>query len=280
MSEYHYLVAGLPDIVFDGAKCPYTVARFKEEVYPSLSSADARTVDLILLAQDNENILKLLRNGGEAAIGACGCCSREQLLAVIEAARCGDAPVKGVPLYLHRFAEEYLAQETQENIVWENRLSACYYDYALKCSNSFAAGWFAFNLNVNNILVAFSARKYKMSVHDAVIGDNEVAEALRTSAARDFGLAGALDYFEALQRISENGRLQERERQLDDMRWRWLDDNSVFCYFTVEKLFVFLQKLIILERWAQLDADKGMEKYNSMIETLKGGMDLQAAGVQ
>lgn len=80
-----------------------------------------------------------------------------------------------------------------------------------------------------------------------------------------------MDYFESLVRLSENEKLHEREHRLDEMRWAWLDDNSVFNYFTVEKLYVFLQKLDILERWAVMDADKGMELYNSIIEELKSG---------
>ena len=278
MSNYHCLVAGLPDVAFDGAKCPYSVERFKEDIYPALSSDDTRVVDLILLEWDNANLLSLLRRGEEAALGQQGCYSREQLLAIIEAGRCGDAPAKGVPPYMYRFVEYYSAHEAQENVVWENVLSAYYYDHATACPNRFAAEWFTFNLNVNNILVALTARKYKLGVEESVIGDGEVAEALRTSGARDFGLTGTLDYIDDLQRLNENVRLQEREHQLDDMRWRWLDDNSVFCYFSVERLFVFLQKLIIVERWAKLDAEKGMERYNEMIAALKSGMDSNNVG--
>jgi hypothetical protein len=116
-----------------------------------------------------------------------------------------------------------------------------------------------------------------MSVADAVVGDGEVAEALRTSGARDFGLTGTLDYLEIVQRISEESNLLERERKLDELRWKWLDDNSVFNYFTVERLFVFLVKVGIVERWSALDADKGMQRYNTMINNLKGGADLNSA---
>lgn len=272
MSNYHCLVAGLPDVAFDGSKCQYSVERFKEDIYPSLSADDARVVDLILHEWDNANVLSLLRRGEEAVLQQQGCYSREQLLAIIEAGKCGDVPAKGVPAYLPRFLEYYFAHETQENVVWENVLSAYYYEYAVSCSNRFAAQWFTFNLNVNNILVAMTARKYKLGVEECVVGNGEVAEALRTSGARDFGLTGTLDYIEEVQRLSENTRLQEREHQLDEMRWRWLDDNSVFCYFSVERLFVFLQKLVIVERWAGLDAESGMERYNEMIAELKKGM--------
>ena len=119
--------------------------------------------------------------------------------------------------------------------------------------------------------MALLARKYKLSVSECVIGDDEVAEAIRTSGARDFGLAGTLDYLDEVVRLSENDKLQERERQLDNMRLKWLEDNSVFNYFTVERLFVFLELLVVVERWAKLDADAGMQRYKEIIEELKSG---------
>ena len=273
MSNYYCLVAGLPDVAFDGSKSAYTVECFKEEIYPELSAADVACVDLFFLERDNANILKILRHGDDAVLGQYGCYSRQELEEIISSAKNGDTPIKGVPSYIYSFVEHYMASEGGANVIWEDVLSSYYYDYATSCANGFVAEWFTFNRNVNNILVAFAARKYKMNVADVVIGEGEVADALRTSGARDFGLTGMLDYFESIQRLNENGRLQERERQLDDIRWKWLEDNSVFNYFTVERLFVFLVKLGIIERWAKLDADKGMQRYNEMIAELKSGMD-------
>lgn len=273
MANYYCLVAGLPEIAFDGSKVSFTVERFREELYPMLSAADRRCVDLLSLSLDNANILNILRNGEEAGIDTVGCYTKEELLDIISSAKEGDTPKKGVPSYIYRFFDYYTANEGNENIIWNDVMSAYYYDYATKCSNRFVAGWFTFNRNVNNILVAFTARKYRMNIADVVVGDDEVAESLRSSNARDFDLSGTLEYFEAVQRLSENTKLQEREHQLDELRWRWLDDNSVFCYFSVERLFVFLQKLVIVERWAALDPEKGMERYNAMIAELKSGMD-------
>ena len=273
MSNYYCLVAGLPDIVFDGSRVAFNVERFKEEIYPSLSADDTRCVDLFFLSHDNANILAMLRHGEDAVLNSLGCYSQKELEEIIFSAKNGDIPLKGVPSYIYRFFEYYAANEANENIIWEDVLSSYYYDYAIKCKNSFVAEWFTFNLNVNNILVALSARKYKMSVADAVIGEGEIAEALRTSGARDFGLTGTVEYLDKLQRLSENSMLQEREHQLDEMRWKWLDENSVFNYFSIEKLFGFLIKLSIIERWMTLDAEEGMKRYNEMIAALKSGMD-------
>lgn len=276
MSNYYCLVAGLPDVAFDGSRVAFTVERFKEEIYPSLSADDARCVDLFFLSRDNANILTILRNGEDAVLNSLGCYSQKELEEIISSAKNGDIPVEGIPSYIYRFFEYYVANEANENIIWEDVLSSYYYEYATKCKNSFVAEWFTFNLNVNNILVALAARKYKLSVADAIIGDGEIAEALRTSGARDFGLTGTVEYLETLQRLSENSMLQEREHQLDEMRWKWLDENSVFNYFSVEKLFGFLIKLSIIERWMILDAEKGMKRYNEMIAALKSGMDYES----
>lgn len=271
MSNYYCLVAGLPELAFDGSKAPFTVEKFREEVYPFLEKEDARCIDLFFMAWDNANILLLLRDGADSLLERKGCYSKEQLLDIMAAAKEGDPRRSDVPEYMYDFLEYYYANEERTDILWEDNLALRYYAYAMKCGNKFISEWFDFNLNVNNILVAVLARKYKLNIETCVLGDGEVAEAIRTSGARDFGLTGVLDYLEMVIRISENDKLQERERMLDDMRWNWLDDNSVFDYFTVERLFVFLQKLDIIERWAVLDAEKGMQRYKELIDELKSG---------
>ena len=271
MSNYYCVVAGLPELAFDGSKAPFTVEKFREEVYPFLEKEDARCIDLFFMAWDNANILLLLRDGADSILERKGCYSKEQLLEIMAAAKEGDPRRSDIPEYMYDFLEYYYANEERTDILWEDNLALRYYAYAMKCGNKFISEWFDFNLNVNNILVAVLARKYKLNIETCVLGDGEVAEAIRTSGARDFGLTGVLDYLEMVIRISENDKLQERERMLDDMRWNWLDDNSVFDYFTVERLFVFLQKLDIIERWAVLDAEKGMQRYKELIDELKSG---------
>lgn len=274
MSEYHCLVAGLPDIAFDGSKQLYTVEKFREDICPHLSKSDVECINLFFLARDNENILTLLAKGSEANLPLRGCYSREELLEIIETVKVGDARNCSVPSYLYDFLEFYIAKQEEGGHLWADVLSAHYYAYATNVKNKFLSAWFTFNLDVNNIIVATLARKYKFSIADAVIGNNEVAETLRTSSSRDFGLTGSFEYLDAVQKLCENDRLHEREHQLDEMRWNWLDENSVFNYFTVERLYVFLQKLDIVSRWASLDIDKGMQCYTDMINDLKGGLEL------
>ncbi len=271
MGNYYCLVAGLPDVAFDGSKVNYSIDSFREELYPQLTKQDAALVDLFFLSFDNKNLLTLLSYGFEVELERLGCFTRDELVAIITSAKEGDVRSKDVPSYIYDFLVFYFENEENGGYIWSDILSAHYYEYAMSVSNKFLSSWFEYNLNVNNILIALISRKYKLNVAECVVGNNEVAEALRTSGARDFGLSNEIDYFEALVRLCENDRLHEREHQIDEMRWRWLDDSSVFNYFTVEKLYVFLQKLDIIERWSKMDAERGMERYNELIDGLKSG---------
>ena len=270
MSNYYCLIAGLPDVVFDGSKINFSIDKFREDIYPALSDEDSRYIDLFFYAWDNENLIRVLREGSDIELERRGCFTLDELQEIINVAKEGDSHKKDVPDYLYNFLSYYFENEVREDIVWSDVLSRYYYDYAMNCSNKFVAAWFEYNLNVNNMLVALLARKYKMNVAECVIGNNEIAESLRTSGARDFGIGNNVDYFDTVLRLSENNDFKEREHQLDELRWKWLEDNSVFNYFTVERLFVFLLKLDIIARWALLDEDKGMAKYKEIIDGLKG----------
>lgn len=161
---------------------------------------------------DNANLLKLLKDK-EATTDFEGNYSQNELLALISSVREGDAPDKRYPSYLYEFITAYLALSAEELYRAEDMLSACYYAYAMNCGNQFVSSWFEFNLNINNILAALAARKYKMDVSQVVVGKTDVSEMIRTSNARDFGLSEMLEYFEQVLRISEIEELVERERR-------------------------------------------------------------------
>lgn len=268
MSAYYYLVAGLPDISLEDGKLSYTISDFRAESYGDLSAKDQALIDLFYLKYDHADLLSLLKDKDAVTQGK-GNFSSEDLLQLIASVKEGEKPDAKFPSYLYDFIAQYLALPADELYKAENLLASAYYAYAMKSKNPFIASWFEFNLNINNILAAFAARKYKMNVAEVIVGDTEVCVMLRTSNARDFGLSETLDYFEPLQRLVETDDLVEREKKVDQLKWKWLEDASFFHYFTVERLFVFLLQLEMIERWVLLDKEKGSELFRQMIQNLK-----------
>lgn len=267
--NYYYLIAGLPELSLDDSKLGTTVREFRELYYPDLADDDRALLDLIYLNYDNANLLLLLKDK-EAAIAEGGLYTSDELLAIIEAARAEEAPDRNYPRYMYDFVQQMESEESAaEGIFPEDRLAQLYYAHAMSQGNAFVERWFAFNLDLNNFLTAITARRYNLDVKPLIVGDNEVAKALRTSNSRDFGLTGVMDGFEEVMRISEIDNLVERERKLDVLKWEWMEENSFFDYFTVEKLIAFLVKIQIIERWITLDAEAGGEMLRGMIRQLK-----------
>ena len=276
MSKYYYLVAGLPELTLEDSKLSYTVADFKTEIYPGLSSSDQKLIDLFYLKFDNANVLKLLKDK-DAVIDLRGNFSAAELneyIATIKEG--GEVSAKEFPSYLSVFISDYFNTPAESAVLHEDHLAALYYEYAMKCGNKFVSSWFEFNLTINNILIAFSARKYKWDIAQNVVGNTEVCEALRTSGARDFGLSGEVDCLEQLMKISEITELVEREKKLDSLRWNWMEEATFFDYFTVERIFAFLLQLEMIERWIALDKEKGNQLFRSIIDVLKDEVQIPA----
>ena len=268
MNTYYCLVAGFPDISLDDGKLSCSVSDFRTDVYPQLASSDQKLVDLFYLKFDNQNLISLLKVK-EAPVKTEGTLTGEELLALIETVRNGDIPDKKYPAYLSEFVSQYINLASEDLYKAEDLLASLYYQYAMSCKNQFISEWFEFNLNVNNILSAYAARKYKLDVASVIVGNTPACEQLRTSNARDFGLGDTIDYIDQVQRISETEELVERERKIDTLKWKWLEEQSFFYYFTIERIFVFLMFLDMTERWISLDKQKGYELFRQMIENLK-----------
>ena len=269
MINYYCLVTGLPELSLEDGKLSYTVANFKTEIYPQLSKSDKKLLDLFYLKYDNRNLMTLLKDKEASVDASLGNFSADELLGIIASFKEESAPDKKFPSYFYEFAELYLNTPDEERFGLEDKLYGYYYDYAIKCGNPFVSTWFELNLDVNNILAAMAARKYKMEVAKVPVGTNAVADALRTSNARDFGLADDLEYFEQLVRINDTIDLVDREKKIDLLKWNWMEDNTFFNYFTIEKIFVFLMKLEMIERWISLDKEKGNEMFRQLIGQLK-----------
>ncbi|MDD4054646.1 MAG: DUF2764 family protein [Bacteroides sp.] len=283
MSKYFYLIAGLPDVALEDTKITYSIEDFNDEIYPYLSKKDKKIIDLFFLSYDNKNLFNLLLNE-EAKINARGNFTKEKLLyfiSIIKESVENDERIiikeKDFPAYLVEFLKHYFSDQEKEKkpkVYLEDYLSVLYYKYALKCKNEFTAKWFQFNLNLKNTLIALSGRRYNIDVSESILGENQIAKALRTSTMRDFGLSEELDYLEELIKVDEITELTDREKKIDELRWRWMEEETITNYFTIERLFVFLIQIDIIERWNLLDKEKGNQIFRGIIDSLKNEVQI------
>ena len=251
MGNYYYIISGLPDIGFDDSKAAYTVEQFREEAYASLSAQDRKVMDILMLENECRNLI-----GSERM---------EELIAQVKADETPDAPA-----FICTFVKEWIDDSWRLKAAFaEDRLWSLFYEYAMGSSNGFVRKWYEFNLDMNNIMAAITARKYNLDMQKVIVGSNDTANALRTSGARDWGLSQEVECFEDVARLAEESDLSQRERKADMLRWRWLEDNTFFHYFSVERLFSFMVRLSMVERWSSLDREAGQKLFRKLIGDLK-----------
>lgn len=277
MGKYYYLIAGLPNITLEDSKLPFTIAEFRQELEGMLSASDRKLIDLFFLKFDNKNLLNHLLTPDREEERR-GTITQEEYSTLLDALKEEEKPPKNnrIPPYMEEFFKLYLAaaeKEGGEKIRWEDRLSALYYAYAMKCKNAFVSAWFELNLNINNLLTAITARKYQLDKADYIVGDNEIAQILRSSNARDFGLGDSVEYLPELQRIAEESDLHLREKKIDQLKWNWLDENTFFKTFDIESVFAYMLQIEMIERWVTLDRAKGEQTFRQLIGTMKQGSD-------
>lgn len=272
-NQYYYFVAGLPDFTFDSMKLPFTMEEFRGMLNEVLKPNDRRLLDKYFLKHDNDNLFSLLKNK-DATLEFIGKLSREDIIDVVSKVK-QDLPVRkdlNAPPYFEEYIKRWLSEENPMESArqWEDLLTSLYMDFGREAKNSLMSGWFELNLNIGNMLTATYARKYKMEVAKYIVGNNKIAQLIRENAgSRDFGISQELEYFDTIQRISEEEDVYDRERKIDKFRWDWLEENTVFDYFNIEYIFAYLCKLQILERWVSLNAEEGERVFREIISNLK-----------
>ena len=271
--NYYCLVAGLPDLFFNEYKQEYNSLKFRSESKHQLNSSDYQLIEYLFLQFDNENFLNLLYDQKKQFNCHALHAKRVMENEIVE-------PV-GIPSYMIKFMKWNKEQDPSEyNLKAENKLNTLYYEYLLQVNNDFLKDWFLFELNTKNVLTAFNCKKfkYKSENHLILIDSNPVVNSLLVNNRLKQELfEEEIPYVDQIFKIAESDlNLIEKEKALDKIKWTYLDDNTFFHYFTIEKILSYEIKLIMAERWLKLDAKTGEAFLEEIISELKTSYEFPA----
>ena len=147
----------------------------------------------------------------------------------------------------------------------------------LKASNTFVREWFAFNQDMNNVLVAQICRKHGFDVKTQIVGEGEVAEQLRTHASqKDFGLNEVDGDWTEILALAQIEDLMAREKAMDAIRFEWLQTRTEFDFFSAEMVFAYYLEAIMLHRWSILTIEEGEKIFRELVADMKKGVKLDA----
>lgn len=271
MAKYYYLISGLPDINLEDDKLLLSTFEFKQEVYPKLSSKDKKLIDLFYYQFDNRNLIGFLNESTAFEFDKRGFFSKDDFQEFIQAFK-NEEPLNShrFPKYMEDFLISYLRDELPKGILPYDYLSSLYYNYAMDTSNQFISSWYEYNLLLNNLLVVLIGKKHKVDYTRLIVGNSPLVDELRKSYSATFGLDeyDSLD-IASLEKLLDDHNFMEREKKLDAMCWNWLEEHSFFHYFSIERLFVYLNQASMIERWQGLNSELGDRKIRDIISSLK-----------
>lgn len=260
--NYIAFIAGLPDIAADDKKLTLSTSAFRNEMLDFIKGKDLELVNLLFLPEDHAQILHLLKK--EA--------TDSNLKTVIPLATLEEEisdPSKNLPSYLREFISDYHEEHLKYETSAENTLAWMYYDYMINSKNTFISKFASFHMNLKNLITALNCRKYDKDISREIIGNNEFSEALRSSHLKDFGLTGDYPWVEKTVALFENPNLAEREHGIDLLTWNFLEEETVFEYFSIERVLAFALELKITERWSFMNSETGRQVFTEMVEKLK-----------
>lgn len=273
--NYYCLIAGFPNLELYNTKNVPSPKQLLEEWYEELTPRDAELLRLLLMKNDNQNLLTYLADRTCEINSVCNL-SKDDWQDLITQMDEIDMPSdKRLMPYVLTYYRAVTDEKTKDEIPSkEDFITSLYYDFGCQSKNKFVSEWFEFNLNINNVMTAIICRKHNFDIKKAIIGNNEIAQTIRTSNARDFNLTELYTDFEVISKIVEEPNLLERERKIDALKWNWLEEHAFFHYFSIERVLSLWLKCELINRWKELSVEKGEHVFRNLLNDFKKDIKL------
>ncbi len=120
----------------------------------------------------------------------------------------------------------------------------------------FILEWQAFNRDLNNILTAEICRKHGFDPKKNILGE------MPTDVAPE------------IKQISQISNLYERERQIDAVRFGWLEEHTEMVSFSLENVLAYYLELQMLCRWDMLTRETGEKVFRDIVADFKKGIKI------
>jgi hypothetical protein len=147
----------------------------------------------------------------------------------------------------------------------ENTLGADFYAKAAESKNRFIREYFDFDGRLRNLKVNYLAKRLGKNGEDFMV---ELPEA-------DF------DEEKQIQEILADADFVDREQRMDELKWEKASDIARMDYFNMNAILAFLVKAKTVQRWAELDPEKGTEMFHKLVKEIRGAstnLDLSGGG--
>lgn len=268
-NNYHYLVAGLPDLTFEDQKQKIGITEFCHALKQQLYTADYAQVKIALLIYDIKNLVRFLEDPSQdlSEDGNFSSADFQEQISNLSAI----LPVENIlPDYMVNLISYHYKNESGYNSVeYEKKLAEGYYQYVMDTGIPFLRAITDFDYNMKNLLSTVMSTEHNCYNKEILVGNNEFVKFLKKSAGKNLTSNSEFEFLGEILTCSNSNLYSEAERKYDQLRWNFIEDKLVFESFSIEYILGYLMKLQIIERWTPLAPDKGEQILRMMMTGLK-----------
>ncbi|VAW17635.1 hypothetical protein MNBD_BACTEROID01-723 [hydrothermal vent metagenome] len=264
MYNYHCQIAGLPELTFSYDNLDLGVKDFVSEIRPYLLDKHIEWFDMLLYSQTHKAVINYFSTGvfedGLAPFFKQGWFNSEA----------GESHL--LPAYLQRLNNMVLSRQGEFNsLEMEKLLYQEYYHYLKQSGNGFINNWATLDMNLRNYLTAKECEEFEFPKHNQVVKGGEFADRLLELPVRHKEIKAEWELSEIINSFFDIKNLAEREMAVDRLRWSLIDELNQFRYFTIEIILGYLLKLMIIERWKELELPAGPNLVEEISENIVQG---------
>ena len=131
-------------------------------------------------------------------------------------------------------------------------LDASFYWTAERSGNSFIRNFFAFDMDLRNTKARYLNKALgQPESQDTIVLDEEGSHEFEEEAE--------------VQSILSGSDILSRERALDNLYWKKVEELTLFDYFDLNAVLGFVVRLHTVERWLKLDEKTGHEMFRKLV---------------
>lgn len=281
MANYYALISGLPDLYVEQTSVEISSDEYLEVLNTKLTKGDHGLLDILLyeklVKQISDIIEKNLIISTDTEIiepeNEYNVCIINELNLIRYQAEEGFVLSTGkLPQFIRTFVYNYYLQGDDElstiSSVYDS-LSVEYFEFAQSSNNKFISKWFTLNKNIKNILAVYTSNKLGWTAEKYILGTTEVENSIRRLNKNELISLDVIHNIEEILKVANIEDITERERALDILRWNWLDEYNFTNIFGIENVLSYYIKLLIIERWANLNKERGSKIFRDIINELK-----------
>ena len=156
-----------------------------------------------------------------------------------------------------------------------NNLGIHFYKRVRKFGNNFLNAYFSFDLDLRNILTAYSAHKSSIDPSPYLVGDNELVSILKANKGLDSTISLYSEMAASAVKILDTNNILEREKAIDLLRWKTAEEIVLYNLFDIDYILSLILKAAIIRRWSLLDKEQGAALFRRFVEEVRGTFKLE-----